>query len=96
MQLVKKQLKKHRSGEEHDKLQQLLQRMVREWVLVQVRWFRVPVGQSLTVPTSPVSSGATRDGTAGTQAAAGAALGLEAGAPGSGTAGPSAILPEEM
>lgn len=29
VELVKKQLKKHRSGEEHDKLQQLLQRMVR-------------------------------------------------------------------
>lgn len=28
MQLVKKQLKKHRSGEEHEKLRQLLQRMV--------------------------------------------------------------------
>lgn len=29
MELVKRQLKKHRSGPEHEKLQQLLQRMVR-------------------------------------------------------------------
>lgn len=28
VELVKKQLKKHRSGEEHEKLRQLLQRMV--------------------------------------------------------------------
>lgn len=40
--------------------------------------------------------GAARDGTAGTKATAGAAPGSEAGATGSGPAGPSSILPEEM
>ncbi|XP_066106306.1 kelch domain-containing protein 3 isoform X2 [Saccopteryx bilineata] len=34
-ELVKKQLKKHRSGEEHDKLQQLLQRMEQQELLQQ-------------------------------------------------------------
>lgn len=36
-QLVKKQLKKHRSGEEHDKLQQLLQRMEQQELAQQER-----------------------------------------------------------
>ena len=36
-QLVKKQLKKHRSGEEHDKLQQLLQRMEQQEMAQQER-----------------------------------------------------------
>ncbi|XP_069879812.1 ribosomal RNA processing protein 36 homolog isoform X1 [Dipodomys merriami] len=36
-QLVKKQLKKHRSGEQHEKLQQLLQRMEQQEMLQQER-----------------------------------------------------------
>ena len=59
-ELVKKQLKKRRSGEEHEKLQHLLQRMEQQEM----------------------------------KAAAGTAPGPEAGAAGSGPAGPSAILPE--
>lgn len=103
MELVKKQLKKHRSGQEHEKLQQLLQRMV--------SGSESQVGgenssghsgggsQSLLLTHPPPRlcfSGAARTGTAGTQAAAGAAPGPEAGEAGSGPAGPSAILPEEM
>ncbi|KAM7230695.1 hypothetical protein CapIbe_018185 [Capra ibex] len=61
-ELVKKQLKKRRSGEEHEKLQHLLQRMEQQEM----------------------------------KAAAGTAPGPEAGAAGSGPAGPSAILPEEI
>lgn len=38
MKLVKKQLKKHRSGEEHEKLQQLLHRMVRAGEGASCRW----------------------------------------------------------
>lgn len=110
MELVKKQLKKRRSGEEHEKLQQLLQRMVSNLGSGSVTggtcgsgestWRQEVTGGpscSLISLVSPLdSSGAARHGTAGAKAAAGAAPGPEAGAAGSGPAGPSAILPEEM
>lgn len=74
-------------------------------------WFRLQVGGEsssrqwgwlpgppahLSHPPPLCFSGAARTGTAGTQAATGAAPGPEAGAEGSGPAGPAAILPEEM